>query len=313
MGNMTKFTGYSLSIERLVTQYRRDNNLSKYVYKSSDAVAEALDEYFSYCIDIEKEGVDQDQIESNRYRTQFLASEMIWNQEGCKVVFVETHDLAENLINGTYKIPNPTDIELFADSFMVALPKPLNYLPEEISSLLVEVRGYDTLPGEVVIDIRFHKGRDGILCNTYYIWSRINSVLSSPSYASYKLEHPSDAEDFLTFLEFQIIKLVGSLFVYACISKGNVRPGFPNTSALWKSKIISLGEMTNLTLVPPASGGQAGDRSKSSFYRTFHFRQLVDDRYYKGKYKELPKGSRIIPVKASYIGKEVDPYHTSGQ
>lgn len=136
-------------------------------------------------------------------------------------------------------------------------------------------------------------------------------MLDNKGYQDYLSLQPLGSKDYLSLIEFELIKLVGGLFVYACLSDKSIESGFPSTKALLKSKIIAKSEINNLMLSSDGVGGKHISDNRKCHYRTFHFRQLIDDRYYNGKYKELPKGSRVIPVKAAYIGAKVDPYRVS--
>lgn len=47
--------------------------------------------------------------------------------------------------------------------------------------------------------------------------------------------------------------------------------------------------------------------STSSHYRSWHIRQLRDDRYYQNEYKDLKPGSRLVFVKDSFINRDISP------
>ncbi len=307
----TKFTNYPLFTEQLVTHYRKQNKLPKSIYKSTGIVGEVLNEYFSHCAKVKKDAINPELIQSNLQCTEFIISELNWNHQGCKVVFIETVELAGKLLKGAYSIPKPEDIDLFSDSFILSLPKPLDFLSDEVSSILVDLHEYKSRPGDIALEIRYLLGKEKLMCNSYYIWSRINDVLSSPHYSEFESKHPIGSENYLSLIEYQLFKLVGSLFVFSCLDAGNVTIGLPNASALFKSKLVAKGEFSNLIIKAPTGENNQGSGSNTGHYRTFHFRQLIDDRYYKGKYKELSKGSRVIPIKASYIGKDIEPYKAS--
>ena len=46
-------------------------------------------------------------------------------------------------------------------------------------------------------------------------------------------------------------------------------------------------------------------KNPHAHYRSWHFRQLTDDRYYKGEYEGMEPGSRIIFVRDTYVGDKI--------
>ena len=47
--------------------------------------------------------------------------------------------------------------------------------------------------------------------------------------------------------------------------------------------------------------------SPTGHWRSFHYRQLMHERYYQGEYKDWKPGSRIVFVRESFVGEEVTP------
>lgn len=132
--------------------------MPKSFYKSKEGIGQALNHFITDWAEISEAGVDQKAIKFNEMAIKFVLSEMDWNREGSKLLFIETHELANNLINGRFKIPNPEDLELFADSFMISLPKPMSFLSEDVGSLLVNLNEYTSYPGDTCVEIRFRMG-----------------------------------------------------------------------------------------------------------------------------------------------------------
>lgn len=52
---------------------------------------------------------------------------------------------------------------------------------------------------------------------------------------------------------------------------------------------------------------KANKDSPAAHYRSWHFRQLSHERYYKGEYESWSPGSRVIFVSDSYVGQKVTP------
>jgi len=55
------------------------------------------------------------------------------------------------------------------------------------------------------------------------------------------------------------------------------------------------------------AGKDQRDASQSTHYRSFHFRQLMHERYYKNEYENIPVGSRIVPVRDTFVNKDIEP------
>lgn len=58
------------------------------------------------------------------------------------------------------------------------------------------------------------------------------------------------------------------------------------------------------TLLPPVA---KQDRSASvTHYRSWHFRQLMNERYYRGEHKDKKLGSRFVFVSDSVVGRDIE-------
>jgi hypothetical protein len=56
----------------------------------------------------------------------------------------------------------------------------------------------------------------------------------------------------------------------------------------------------NISAPPPSNYSESSDVMTT---RSFHFRQLRDERYYKNEYEKLDRGSRWVFVREAQVGK----------
>jgi hypothetical protein len=97
--------------------------------------------------------------------------------------------------------------------------------------------------------------------------------------------------------------LVGNLWIYLQAVDGALQPGLPGK--VQDGEVPSLGRGVYYTLVdrltPPGAPKGVGEH-----YRSWHFRQLTDERYYRGEHDGEPRGSRWVFVREALVGAEMD-------
>ena len=103
--------------------------------------------------------------------------------------------------------------------------------------------------------------------------------------------------------QYRLFKLVAALIIYTAAEPSALKAGFPSRYAKSKGEPVIQGNYS------PKTFGLVG-RQKANpkdHMRSFHYRQLVHERYYRGEYKDMTPGSRIVFVRESYVGKQVTP------
>lgn len=106
-------------------------------------------------------------------------------------------------------------------------------------------------------------------------------------------------------IQFFALKLVASMGVY-CLSTGGKRlkDGFPGTLM---PKLMGHDGSGGMRLSTLQNAAKADKESPESHYRTWHFRQLRDARFYKGEYQSMTPGSRYVFVSDAVVGQAVEP------
>jgi len=105
--------------------------------------------------------------------------------------------------------------------------------------------------------------------------------------------------------QFLLVKMVVKMMIYMQATNA-LKPGFPAqvsddvTPQYW-----------NVKSAPPKASVFKLNHSKQvthrqEHYRSFFIRQLRSDRFYKGEYSAMEKGSRFVFVKDTFVGADVD-------
>ncbi|MET4696697.1 hypothetical protein [Endozoicomonas lisbonensis] len=103
--------------------------------------------------------------------------------------------------------------------------------------------------------------------------------------------------------QYRLFKLVAALIIYTAAEPSALKAGFPSRYAKSKGEPVIQGNYS------PKTFGLVGKQQSSpkDHMRSFHYRQLTHERYYKGEYKDMTPGSRIVFVRESFVGKQVTP------
>jgi hypothetical protein len=112
-------------------------------------------------------------------------------------------------------------------------------------------------------------------------------------------------------LQFILNKFVSSLLVYAqatqnkCFLDG--MPGEHLNRAQIDQAFSKAGVKSVRLASTDTDGGVTRTITVGQHYRSWHIRQLRDDRYYQNDYKDYPPGSRLVFVKDSVVNSEMSP------
>ena len=104
-------------------------------------------------------------------------------------------------------------------------------------------------------------------------------------------------------IQFHLIKIIAALYIYAQAESDALTAGFPAEN---RPNIEggNYKRTQDFTLGSVAGTGQ----TPSDHYRSGHYRQLVAERFYRNEHADKPVGSRIIWVKDTFVGKDIDPH-----
>lgn len=105
--------------------------------------------------------------------------------------------------------------------------------------------------------------------------------------------------------QFQTVRLVLNFLLYKKAMPHRIRDGLPG---LTRKEVETAHTMKRTHLIvgmpeAPPRASTVTALTRTPHYRSWHFRQLKDPRYYRGEYEGDPIGSRVVMVSDTYIGK----------
>lgn len=113
-----------------------------------------------------------------------------------------------------------------------------------------------------------------------------------------KTSLPMEREDIET--QYKLLRLVaGMSLLYQINPKGLFQPGLPGVRFSGSEKLPRGATAVRATL--PGNGLEMKG-AKALHHRRWHFRTLVNERYYQGEHKDAPRGSRVVLVSDSLVG-----------
>lgn len=104
--------------------------------------------------------------------------------------------------------------------------------------------------------------------------------------------------------QFYIAKLVLMVGLYSSSFADALKPGYPGKEPKHLEPRLHK-PWSKLKLGMSTSNPTENDE-RSYHYRSWHFRQLMDKRYYQGEHAEKPIGSRVVFIKDSMVGRKIE-------
>ncbi len=272
-----------------------------------------------------------------------MAEELYWQKEGSHVIFPESEVVLDNFAKAKFSLDSSEGFDLPYSSFMLAMPNNYRFMGTALPALMVSFYPYYEA-GDLIIH-PFHdwlnlKRPDKILNEDVPLGSRAiaisyrdpvsnNMGYSRMLIAEHKIPALLKAEDLETFagimgnyqnvlgvvnlneedldIQFKAIRLVAALGVYHLATEGQrLKEGFPG-QALPRMNHRNPDLPMRMTTLSSAIPTQLQKTSPEAHYRTWHIRQLRDERFYRGQYESTPKGSRFVFVSDAVIGSKVSP------
>lgn len=102
--------------------------------------------------------------------------------------------------------------------------------------------------------------------------------------------------------QFEVFKIIAAMAVYSSASDEALTPGFPGK----RPKFLDPKNFKFVDYRLSSGKKEASGNIRKPGYRTWFFRNLRAERYYRGKYQDLPRGSRWVFVSETYAGKDVN-------
>lgn len=274
------------------------------------------------------------------------SEELYWKEEGRHAIFPENKIVLDNLLRAKYQMESSEGFDLPFPSFIVAIPYGYEFDGVKVPSFMVthiEYRksqditihpfceyletpfpnsvGYqDTEDGAKSITITFKDPSSHGYLRMMQIENKLPAILASESLQDFRIAVgdyrnkvgaiQSSEHDLRT--QFVIMKLIAALGVYNLATEGaRLQNGFPGSIA---PRLMGKHDQANVAFTT-LSGSVNTDNIKASpqaHYRAWHFRQLRDERYYKGKHQSMTPGSRYSFVSDTLVGQKISP-HTQKQ
>ena len=252
-----------------------------------------------------------------------------------KVIFPENVTLLNRLLKAGSRIKNSQ--QLFKndfDSFMLALPTDfkINKLPS--TGIMVLIAPWtarqdltDNFFGWIKhpAPLNSSSAEEMSVCITYQMphspkelyyraiipISIMDSLINAPDGKSYwqilgtflKIRGALDLTTEEAAYQQILVRLILAIILYKKTNPHALIPGYPS---IQKPKIDkALIKQPNISTLSMPHGLHD---SPEEHYRSWYFKQLFADRYYKGEYKHWPKGSRVVFVNETWVNlKEVNP------
>ncbi|MFK4132211.1 hypothetical protein ACI2KR_07950 [Pseudomonas luteola] len=310
------------------------NNLRKIKHLKAKKNNELLKEFF---------GLSPDMLHS--LDLFILAEERFWEMEGNQVIFPESHAVLDNLFRARYQIKNLQVFNLPFKSFILAMPHGYKIDGYEIPSCLITWEKYQTSehsylypffkwvglpkpggikhqesdPDEMELGIIFQEpGVPMSYQRTLCFGSKVPAILEAKDihefaailgdYSQSNIRNIVKSNEKDLQIQFRLFKLIAALGVYNTATGGEkLISGFPGSV---EPKILGRGASQRLVMSTLGNyTSHAEDRtSPDAHYRSWHLRQLMDERFYKGEYSHMPPGSRIVFVKDTVVNGSVSPH-----
>lgn len=276
---------------------------------------------------------------------QIFSEEHLWHRNGANAIFPESAEVLDNLLRARFQMDEPEGFSLPFQSFMVSVPQGYKVDGLRIPSFLVNSYPYHDMEKTVIAPFGKHaRFKDAVyvtlddapegdmaiaLCykdpmsttaysRTLISASQIPDLLGAESTEAFSrdLKVYENYRDVVGLSEYDLkiqrimLRLVAAIGVYNMATEGKrLLPGLPGSQEpkmIGKAPAVGFRYSTLANAFPPLKDG--AKQSAESYYRTWFFRQLRSERYYKGEYADFAKGSRYVFVSDTVVGQQLDAH-----
>ena len=269
------------------------------------------------------------------------AEELNWLKTGKTVYFPESLEMAQNLMNSAYTINSQDAFYDGDETFILSLPDGLEFDEcDKGSGLIVTISKHkdrmemindftDWLGIDPVnVTVRGDQGKYTIAINYQNPFNSdmflrvalpsnnalkalkmrnveeyIQSMTDKNAF-NYKDSFDLDEEEFA--YQFEMIRLVCGFLVYKKALPERITTGLPGINHKAVETPLTKGQDHHVIHSPK------GTREVEGHYRSWHFRNLVAERYYRNEHAKKPIGSRVFVVSYSYVFQDVDAKTVEG-
>ena len=268
------------------------------------------------------------------------SEEHFWLTHGKHTYFFDSSETARALIDSSYSIEDLSAVYSGMESFMLCLPDDLMLGGQKVTGGVLVNLSLHSERGDHMIN-HFSKWIDKPAPNVEYDSDKTNAGLYccyQQDYGSFeymRLAMPLDniglslkfksAEEYGEYMastnkfnyfagadldapeqafQFDLIRLIAGLLLYKKAMPERFKQGMPFSFKEQNYDSRYIKNHKPQILHSPATA--AKESIHSAHYRSWHFRQLMNERYYHGEHEHKPKGSRIVFVKDSMVSREVE-------
>jgi hypothetical protein len=276
-----------------------------------------------------------------------MAEEHFWEREGSHAIFPESDAVLDNLLRAKYKMETSEGFSLPFDSFFLAIPHGYTHKGIRLQSFMVTMLPYLRSQEYTIFPFCKHIGlpqpkgvahnpaSENARCIALTYRDPENNIAYARALQTedklpliLQCETPEDFKSVIGSyqgkygvidlnendlqIQFISMKLVAALGVYNMATEGSrLASGFPGKlepriNNRSKDQRLAFSTLKN------ASKTEASEPdAREAFYRTWHFRQLRDERFYRGDYENIARGSRYTFVSDTVVGQKVTPHTQS--
>lgn len=280
--------------------------------------------------------IDRSSIENN-----ILAEEHFWERSGSHIIFPESSSVLDNLLRAKFSFESAKGLTFPFCSFILSIPNGYQHQGVKLPSFQVSTYQYaksQDLIFEPFFEDNKIKSRsqavlvesgdidERVICITYRdpntkeAYSRVMKIESSwPALLSCKSRdefrqmigeyghglNVMAADDYDLDIQSTALRLVIAMAIYNQAKNGEkIIDGFPTLGEPRMNNRVKTYSITASTLSDETSGSHA--RSPETHLRTWFFRQLMDEKYYRGEHEAKPIGSRITFVSPAIVGAKAE-------
>lgn len=257
-----------------------------------------------------------------------IAEEYFWRSGQRSIIFPDSIETLERIRKTKFKLSMASAIQAPFESFVLAMPK--GYVVDGLPLPAVMIT---TVPKEernqrilrpalekMGIDQALRPVKEDFL-SLQFMGKEIRGITRIPRRLLGNVLSMKDPKEMQALLgeipnsqglsdtdiniQFQLTHLVCSLFVYCQATGDTLIPGFPTTNRP-NIEGRDFKRATDFTL--SLSAKNKDKMSPTGHYRSGHYRQLTNDRYYQGEHAKKEIGSRFVWVKDTFVGTDIDPH-----
>ncbi len=286
----------------------------------------------------------------NSLDSPILADEMAWKDSGRHVIYPESAELVDRLLDAKFDFNHTGNIKLPFGEFVLALPAGYQYKGVRLKGILVTIHPVKEIQNRFNKVLRWIGFKDNAIQVHHNLDNTDESVLSistldnsgnnstiRSSESLGRLKYILDAHDYHEFnerlgrtservnytiidldeadqqIQFYANRLVAALAVYCIATEADtLKKGFPKGFLPKFDGKVELPKSSNNYVLKDVIESSGTKATTQSHVRNWHFRQLRDKRYYQNQYAQKPIGSRWVFVRESVVNpSNIDPYTLS--